>query len=121
VHLAQKYRLKSPCNYIYSLGPFQSICPTAHLQPDASPEPLQISTALIHRELPAIDEEHLGSMKMLAMNNIKRFSHHRGKDEIRQNAEARFWNGLVSEFAQDVAIKVLELISEGIRHLHRKR
>jgi hypothetical protein len=38
---------------------------------------LQIPTAVIHRELPAIDEEHFGSVKKLAMNNIKRFSHFR--------------------------------------------
>jgi hypothetical protein len=114
MHLAQKYRLKSPCNSIYSLGPFQSICPTAHLQQyDASPEPLQISTALIHRELPAVDVEHTGSLKKPAMNNSKRFSHHRGEDEISQNAEA--------EFGQSVAIKASELISEGIWYLRRKK
>jgi hypothetical protein len=56
---------------------------TCNLQPDASPESLQIATVLIHRERPAIDGRHLGSLKKLAMNNIKRFSHHRGKDEIR--------------------------------------
>jgi hypothetical protein len=76
---------------------------------------------LIHRELPAIDGEHMGSVKKPAMSNIKRFSHHRGKDEIRQNAEAHFWNGLSSEFADCVVIKVLELISVGIRHLRRKK
>jgi hypothetical protein len=60
----------------------------------------------------------LGSGKQQAMSNIKRLSHHRGKDEISQNVEGQFWNGLVSELAQDIAIKVFELISEGIRHLH---
>jgi hypothetical protein len=49
---------------------------------------LQIPTSLIHRELLAIDGEHLGSGEKLAMNNIKRFSHDRGNDEIRQKAEA---------------------------------
>jgi hypothetical protein len=99
----------------------QPIFPTIHLQLDASPEPLQIPTALIPRELPAVDGEHMGYMKKPAMNNIKRFSHHREKDEIRQNTEARFWNGAISEFARGVAIKALELISERIRHLRRKK
>jgi hypothetical protein len=111
-----KYRVKFPCGHQYSLGAVQPICPTVHLQLDASPERLGISTALILRELLAADGEHLRSVKKLAINNIKRFSHHRGKDEIRQNAEAQFWNGLVSEFVHDVIIKVLELISVGIRH-----
>jgi hypothetical protein len=121
MHLAQKYRIKCSCGDQYSLGNFQPICPTVHLQRDASPEPLQILTALIHRELPAVDGEHLGSVKKLAISNIKRFLHHRGKDEIRQNAETQFWNGLISEFAHGVAIKVLELISEKIWHLGRKK
>jgi len=82
---------------------------------------LQIPAALIHRELPAVDEEPIRDAQKTAINNIKRFSHHRGKDEIRQNAEAQFWNGLISEFAHGVAIKVLELISEGIWHLRRKK
>jgi hypothetical protein len=82
---------------------------------------VQFPTARTHREFPAIDGEHSRSLKKLAKNNIKRFSHDRGKDEIRQNAEAPFWNGLISEFAHDVVIKVLDLISEGIRHLHAKK
>jgi hypothetical protein len=69
---------------------------------------------LIHRELPAVDEEQIEFVKKPAIKNIKRFSHHRGKDEIRPNTEAQFWNGLTSEFVLDVAITVLELISEGI-------
>jgi hypothetical protein len=59
--------------------------------------------------------------KKSTMKNVKSFSHHRGKDEIRQNAEAQFWNGLISEFAHRVKINVLELISEAIRHLCRKK
>jgi hypothetical protein len=59
-------------------------------------------------------KKRLRSVKKLATNNIKRFSYHRGKDEVKQNAETQFWNGLISEFALGVAIKVLELISEGI-------
>jgi hypothetical protein len=73
---------------------------------------------LIHRELLAIDGEHLESLQKLAMNNIKRHSHHRGKDEISQNSKAQFWTGLILEFAHDIVIKVFELISEKIRHLH---
>jgi hypothetical protein len=72
------------------------------LQPDASPESLQIPKALISRKLSAIDGEQIGSVKKPAMNNIKRFSYHRGKDEISQNGEAQFWNGLKSKFAHDV-------------------
>jgi hypothetical protein len=95
--------------------------------PDCSPatdvnsDDLQIPTALIHRELPAIDGDHIESMKKRAMNNIKRFSHHRGKEKTRQNAETQFWNELISEFADNVAIKVLDLISERIQHLGRKK
>jgi hypothetical protein len=48
------------------------------------------------------------------------FSHHRGKNEIRQNVKAQFWNGLISMFAHDVVIKVSDLISEGIWLLRRK-
>jgi hypothetical protein len=121
MHLAQKYDVKPPCNYKSSFSAFQQICPIAHLQHDANPESLQIPTALIHRELPAIDEEHLGSMKKLAMNNIKRFSRHRGKDEIRQDAKALVWNGLVSDFAHHIIMNVFELISKKIRHLRRKK
>jgi hypothetical protein len=55
------------------------------------------------------------------MNDIRRFSHPRAKDEIRQNPEAQFWNGVTSEFAHAVAIKILKLISEGIWHLRRKK
>jgi hypothetical protein len=41
-----------------------------------------------------VDGEHPRSVKKLAMNNIKRLSHGRGKDEIRQNVEAQFGMGL---------------------------
>jgi hypothetical protein len=74
----------------------------------------------IRRELPVVDEEPLGCVKTLAKNSIKRFSHDRGKDEIREKAEAQFWNGLVSEFAHDIIINVLGLILERIRHFHIK-
>jgi hypothetical protein len=75
VHLAQKYRVKVPCGYQYSLDTFQRNCPTLHLQPGANPEPLQITTAFMHREPPVVDEEHKTCMEKLAMNHIKRFSH----------------------------------------------
>jgi hypothetical protein len=113
VHLSQKYRPRFPCSQQYSLSAFQPICPTVPLQPDASLQPLQIPTA--------VDGEHLGFVKNRTMKNIKNFSHDRGKDEIRQNVEAQFGNGFVSEFAHLVAIMALELISEGIRHLRRKK
>jgi hypothetical protein len=82
---------------------------------------VQIPTALRHRELSAVDGEHMKSVKKPEMNNTKIFSHHRGKAEIRQNAEVQFWNELISEFAHAVTIKVLELISEGIWYLRRKK
>jgi hypothetical protein len=90
VHLTQKHYLKFPCGHQYSLGPFQVICPAFHLQPEANPEPLQIPTALIHRELPALDREHMESLKKPVMNNIMRFSQYQGKDEIKQTFEAQF-------------------------------
>jgi hypothetical protein len=68
--------VKSPFGQQYSLNAFHMICPTVHLQPDASPEPLQIPTALIPRGLPAVDGEHMGSMDKPGMNNIKSFSYH---------------------------------------------
>jgi hypothetical protein len=40
---------------------------------------------------------------------------------FRQNAEAEFWNGSILEFADGVARKALELISEKIWHLRRKK
>jgi hypothetical protein len=58
------------------------------VQHDASPEPLQISMVLTHRKPPVADGEHMESMKKPPMHNIKRFSYHQGKDEIRHNAEA---------------------------------
>jgi hypothetical protein len=121
VHLAQKNLAKFPCEHQYSLGAVQPICPIVHLRRDASPEPLQIPTALTHRELPAVDREHIGSLKQPAMSNIKRFSHHREKDEIRQNAEAQCWSGVISEFAHAVAISVLKLVSERIWDFRRKK
>jgi hypothetical protein len=60
------------------------------------------------------------SVKRPAMNNAKTFSHHRGKAEIRQNAEVQFLNELISEFAQGVATKVVESISEGTWDFRRK-
>jgi hypothetical protein len=92
-----------------------------HMRPNASPQPLQILTALRHRELPAVDAEHMESVKKPAMNSIKRFSYHRGNNKTRQNTEAQFWNGLISEFVHRGATKILEQISEGIRDLHRKK
>jgi hypothetical protein len=126
VHLVQKYRAKFPCDHQPSLDPFQPIFPTVHLQPGASPGLLQITTAFMHREPPTINGEYKGYKKKQAMNNIKRFSDHQGKDKLRQNVEAQFWRGLDwtgldSEFALGVPINVLELTSEGIRHFHRKK
>jgi hypothetical protein len=63
---------------------------------------------------------HVKSVKRPAMNNAKTFSHHRGKAEIRENAEVQFLNELISEFAHGVAIKILESISEGTWDLRRK-
>jgi hypothetical protein len=77
--------------------------------------------ALTHRELPTVDGEHMGSVKQPVMSNSKRFSHHREKDEIRQNAEAQCWSGVISEFAHAIAISVLELVSERIWHLRRRK
>jgi hypothetical protein len=60
-------------------------------------------------------------VKTKALKNIKRFSHHGGNDKIRQNVEAQSWNGLGSECALDISINGLELISEGIWHLRKKK
>jgi hypothetical protein len=95
------------------------ICPIVHLQSGASPGPLQITTVVISREPQAIDGQDKGSVKKLEMNKMKRFAHHQGKHEIRQNIEVQFWNGLGSEFAPGVPIKVLKLTSERIRHFRR--
>jgi hypothetical protein len=54
------------------------------------------------------------SVKKQTMNNIKRFSDHREKEEIRGNAETQFWNGLIFKFVHGVAIKGVQLISDGI-------
>jgi hypothetical protein len=58
---------------------------------DGSRGLFQILMALIHREALALDGEFRGSVKKLAMSNIKRFSHHRGKDEIKQNVKSQSW------------------------------
>jgi hypothetical protein len=58
-------------------------------QYEANPGPLQIFPVFIHREPLMVDEEYMESVKMRRINNIKRFSHHRGKDEIRQCVEAQ--------------------------------
>jgi len=57
-------------------------------QHDASPVALRILTAFIHREPPVEDGEYVRYLKKLAMNNIERFFHHRGKTEIKQFIEA---------------------------------
>jgi hypothetical protein len=101
ISLAQN-RVKFHCRHQSWLGAFRLICPTVHVQPEASPELVQIPTALTHRDLRTVDEEHMESTKNLAVSSIKKFSHSRGKEEIRQNAEAQFWNGLGSEFAVDI-------------------
>jgi hypothetical protein len=85
MHLGQKCRVKYPCGHQYSLATFQPICPTAHLQHNASPKPLQIQTAAIHRELPAIESSQGVAVKWLAMDSIKRLSH------FRVFAFLRFW------------------------------
>jgi hypothetical protein len=46
---------------------------------------------------PGADGEQMGFVKKSVMMDIKSFSRHRGKDEIRQNAEAQFWNESTSE------------------------
>jgi hypothetical protein len=55
-----------------SLSAVQPICLTVRLQ---------IMTATMHRE---------------PLTNQKRFSHHQGKDQIRQNGEAQSWTELGS-------------------------
>jgi hypothetical protein len=48
-------------------------------------------------------------------------SYHEDKDEIRHNVEAQLWKALGSEFALGVPMRVLELMSDGIRHFRRKK
>jgi hypothetical protein len=70
---------------------------------------LQIASAFMHREPTVADGEYKGFVTKLAMNNSKRFSHHRGKGQISQNVEAQFWNRLGSGLALSVSINILEL------------
>jgi hypothetical protein len=63
----------------------------------------------------------MGEVKKPAMNNIKRFSDHRDKDEIRQNVKAPIWKGPNSDLTLDGSIKVPMLIAEGIRYLAKRR
>jgi hypothetical protein len=84
----KRTRVKFPYRPQYVLSAFWPIRLSVSVQHDARLEPLQISMALTHRKHPAADGEHMESMKKPAMHNIKRFSYHQAKDEIRQNAEA---------------------------------
>jgi hypothetical protein len=53
-------------------------------------------------------------LREVAVRNIKRFSHSKRKEEIRQFVEGSFVIG--TEFALELPISVLDLISDGIRH-----
>jgi hypothetical protein len=55
------------------------------------------------------------------MSSVKKSSHHRNTEEIRQNVEVQVWKGLDSESALGVPIKHLEPTSEGIQHFRGRK
>jgi hypothetical protein len=57
---------------------------------------------------------HVIHLKDVAMRNIRRFSHFKKKEEIKQFVESHF--AIRREFALGLPISVLDLISNGIRH-----
>jgi hypothetical protein len=49
---------------------------------------LQTTTAFMQREPRAVDGRHKRSLRRQAMTKIKRLSHHRGNNDIKQRMEA---------------------------------
>jgi hypothetical protein len=79
----------------------------------------QIATAFIHREPSAVHEVQRIPEKAGDAQPPERFSHHRGKEGIRQTTEAQLWNELGSESAS-ISHSVLELTAEGNQNSRRK-
>jgi hypothetical protein len=67
----------------------------------------------LEREVPDESPAHIAYLKELAIRNMKRFSHSKGKSEIQKYVDQNL--KVDGGFALGLPISVLNLISEGIR------
>jgi hypothetical protein len=68
----------------------------------------------VNRDASVESPLHVVHLKDVAMRNIRRFSHSKKKEELKQFVESHFAIGSESTFG--LPISVLDLISDGIRH-----
>jgi hypothetical protein len=68
----------------------------------------------VNRDAPVESLLHVIHLEDIAMRNIRRFSHSKKKEEIKQFVESHFVIG--RGFVLGLPISVLDLISDGIRH-----
>jgi hypothetical protein len=71
----------------------------------------------MNRHAPVESPLHAIDLNDVAMRNIRRFSHSKKKEEIRQFVENHFAIG--QEFALGLPISVFDLISDRIRHVNQ--
>jgi hypothetical protein len=92
---------------------------TVGLKLKKSIDHLQLRRAVVRRDGPGPDEQHVKGLKKFARRTIKRFSHTKEKEKLRQYVDDHFAIGDV--FALGISMSILELISLAIKEFSRKR
>jgi hypothetical protein len=114
-HLCAIYPIPFPCSRQYSLDVDKSsIPPTFEIDHRPTRQNCVLDIVEMNRNPPDNSRLHLVHLKEVAVRNVKRFSHSKRKEEIRQFIKGSIVSG--TEFALGLPISVLDLISDGIRH-----
>jgi hypothetical protein len=114
-HIWAIYGIPFPCSHQHSLDVDKSsIPPTFEINLRPTWQNCVLDIVEVNRNPPDDLRLQVIRLKEVAVLNIRRFSHSKRKEEIRQFVEGNFVIG--TEFALGLPISVLDLISDGIRH-----
>jgi hypothetical protein len=121
---SKMFRMNLPCIHQFAMR-FQAGITTKPVLPDTvdlkiqkSIDHLQFRKTILRRDGAVPDEQHVKGLKEFARRTIKRFSHTRQKEKLKQYVEEHFVIG--DTFALGIPMSVLELISSGIREFSKK-
>jgi hypothetical protein len=114
-YLCATYGIPFPCSHQYALDADRpSIPPAFEINLRPTWQIYVLDMVEVNRDAPVEPPLHVIHLKDFAMGNIRRLSHFKKKEEIKQLVESHFAIG--REFALGLPISVLDLISDGIRH-----
>jgi hypothetical protein len=113
------YGVSMPCRHQYSLGVEKPSVPHRYnLLFTYNWSECVLDIVTIEREVLDVSPVHIAYMKGHGMQNIKRFSRSKRKDDIKAYVDKNFTMG--SQFVVGLPIAIFDLISEGITHSRKE-